>query len=48
MLGWINLSIRDFISQTFGADKWEHVLKVSGVHSHWVSTCPYADKDTYE
>lgn len=48
MLGWINISIKDFLAEQFGEDKWEQILKVSGVHSNWVSTCPYADKDTYE
>lgn len=47
MLGWINLSIEEFIRETFGEEKWQQVLKVSGVHRNWVSSCPYPDKDTY-
>jgi len=48
MLGWINLSIESFVVDTFGADKWEVILKNSGVHKNWVSSCPYSDKITYE
>ena len=48
MLGWINQSIESFITETFGADKWQAVLASSGVHKNWVSTCPYSDKITYE
>lgn len=48
MLGWINLSIESFIVDTFGADKWDQILKASGVHKNWVSSCPYSDKITYE
>jgi guanylate cyclase soluble subunit beta len=48
MIGWINLSIEEFITESFGADKWKEVLEKSKVDSNWVSSCPYADKVTYE
>ncbi|KAF8066284.1 Gucy1b1 [Scenedesmus sp. PABB004] len=48
MLGWINLSVQAFITDTFGADKWEEVLTASQVPATWVSSCPYSDKVTYD
>jgi guanylate cyclase soluble subunit beta len=48
MLGWINLSIEAFITDTFGRAKWNEVVALSGVHTNWVSSCPYSDKVTYE
>lgn len=48
MLGWINISIKAFICDTFGADKWEQVVTASGVSENWASSCPYSDKITYE
>ncbi len=48
MLGWINLSIKSFIIDSFGAQAWEDVLQHSGVSADWVSSCPYSDKHTYE
>lgn len=48
MLGWINLSIESFVTDTFGADAWAAILGASGAHANWVSSCPYSDKITYE
>lgn len=50
MLGWINQSIRAFITDTFGAGKWDEVLAAAGMAPNldWVSSCPYSDKITYE
>lgn len=48
MLGWINLSIESFVTDTFGAEAWQQILAASGVHKNWVSSCPYSDKITYE
>ena len=48
MLGWINISIEAFITDVFGREKWEQVVKTAAVETNWVSTCPYSDKVTYE
>ncbi len=48
MIGWINLSMEEFITESFGAGKWKEVLEKSKVVPNWISSCPYADKDTHE
>jgi hypothetical protein len=47
MIGWINLSVKAFITDSFGADAWEKVLAESGEKEHWISSCPYSDAVTY-
>ncbi len=46
--GCINQSVEHFIIDSFGEEKWHQILEKSGVSYPWVSSCPYADKVTYE
>jgi guanylate cyclase soluble subunit beta len=48
MIGWINLSIEHFITESFGLDKWKEVVEKSEIDPNWISSCPYSDKITYE
>ena len=47
MIGWINLSVKAFIVDTFGPDAWHTILEESGEKEGWVSSCPYSDNVTY-
>jgi hypothetical protein len=47
MIGWINLSVKAFIIDVFGADVWTKILAESGEEESWVSSCPYSDAVTY-
>ncbi len=48
MLGLLNLSIKDFIVDTFGVGLWESILSKTSIASNWISSCPYEDKETTE
>ena len=48
MIGWINLSIEHFITETFGLEIWKEVIAKSEIDPNWISSCPYSDKVTYE
>ena len=49
MLGLINLSLRDFIVDTFGADIWESIRSQTSITTtSWISSCPYSDNETFE
>jgi hypothetical protein len=48
MLGLLNLSIKDFIIDTFGDSLWEFILSQADISTNWISSCPYEDKETTE
>jgi len=48
MLGWINQSIKAFVTDTFGAEAWRDVVASAGTRTDWVSSCPYGDAETYK
>jgi hypothetical protein len=47
MIGWINLSVKAFIIDSFGPDAWAKILAESGEKEEWISSCPYSDSVTY-
>ncbi|GAX81649.1 hypothetical protein CEUSTIGMA_g9077.t1 [Chlamydomonas eustigma] len=48
MLELINVSYEAYIVETFGASNWELIKDCSGLGSQaWVTSCPYADSQTY-
>lgn len=47
MIGWINLSVKAFITDSFGPDAWVKILAESGEKEEWISSCPYSDSVTY-
>ena len=48
MLGLINLSIKDFVVESFGANVWEEIIAKLHINTFWISSCPYEDKQTTE
>lgn len=49
MYGIINKSIKDLVTTKFGSDKWEEVLKSSGINiEYFLSNEPYDDEITYK
>ena len=47
MLGFMNLGIEQFITESFGQETWKEVLLKSQIEANWISSCPYADKFTF-
>ena len=46
MIGWINASIQVLVTEKFGDDVWQEVLKESGLSGHWYLLQSYQDGDT--
>ena len=48
MIGWINLSVKAFIRDSFGDEAWLATVAKAHVDAEWHSACPYPDSVTYE
>ena len=49
MLGLFNVSLEAFIVDTLGTETWERIREEAGLEAEasWVTSCPYADEQTY-
>mmetsp|Transcript_38872 Transcript_38872/g.115659 ORF Transcript_38872/g.115659 Transcript_38872/m.115659 type:complete len:959 (-) Transcript_38872:492-3368(-) len=47
MIGVINTCLEEFVTESFGEETWCSILSESRVEYPWVTTCTYADDDTY-